>query len=785
MYKRILKKDLLRKKTMNIILLIFITLSAMFMASSGNNLISVMSATDRYIEKAGVKDYIIMSMSDMENDDKIESFLNNSENVEDWFVDRLIYISPDKIMRENQQKLISGSDNAMFFDIVTTKQQNFFDDKNNQITEIPKGEVYVSQKYLNYVKLKSGDKILCEIGNMKKEFVIAGSVKDATMGSTMMGATRILINDDDFNEIAKLPDNSFALMYSIDASDLDKFTIEANKGNFNRIVDITIPLVKLTYIMDTILALMLFIVSICLIIISIVVLRFTVSFTVSEEFREIGIMKAIGITPGKIRGLYIVKYLVISSVGAVLGYVLSIPVSRYLISQVSTNIVIEKTYSADIAGIAAVMLMIGIIMLFCYQSTKIVKKYSPIDAIRNGTTGERFKKKGLIRMSKSPFRAVVFMAINDILSSFRRFATMTAVFTLGIIVIIIPLNTINTLKSDNLLYWFGLAPCDYFISNESMIFQAVNTERGEIEKAVSKTKERLKNAGIDAEVFWQVMLKSRIAYEGNTLNISLHQYTGTTLEKNAFIEGSAPKNANEIAVAHLTADTLGIKVGDRVKLMIGDMEDSFIVTAIFQSMMDQGMGALISEKYMLDYKNSTGALAMQLLINNGEKDIERIKEIFSESIVQKPEEYINGLIGGISDMIRGPQIAITVIVILVNILVAVLMAKSFITKEKSEIGLLKSIGFSNKAVISWQMTRVGIILIISMILGIILSEPLGQLTSGAVFKMMGASSIEFDVNYLEVYILYPLIIFIGTMAASFLAILSVRKINPRDTGNIE
>ncbi len=785
MYKRILKKDLLRKKTMNIILLIFITLSAMFMASSGNNLISVISATDRYIEKAGVKDYIIMSMSDIENDGKIESFLNGSENVEDWFVDRLIYISPEKITRENQQKLISGSDNAMFFDIVTTKQQNFFDNKNNQITEITKGEVYVSQKYLDYVKLKPGDKILCEIGNIKKEFVIAGSVKDATMGSTMMGATRILINDDDFNEIAKLPDNSFALMYSIDASDLDKFTIEANKGNFNRIVDITIPLVKLTYIMDTILALMLFIVSICLIIISIVVLRFTVSFTVSEEFREIGIMKAIGITPGKIRGLYIVKYLVISSVGAALGYVLSIPVSRYLISQVSTNIVIEKTYSSDIAGIAAVMLMIGIIMLFCYQSTKIVKKYSPIDAIRNGTTGERFKKKGLIRMSKSPFRAVVFMAINDILSSFRRFATMTAVFTLGIIVIIIPLNTINTLKSDNLLYWFGLAPCDYFISNESMIFQAVNTERGEIEKVVNKTKERLKNAGIDAEVFWQVMLKSRIAYEDNTLNISLHQYTGTTLEKNAFIEGSAPKNANEIAVAHLTADTLGIKVGDMVKLMIGDMEDSFIVTAIFQSMMDQGMGALISEKYMLDYKNSTGALAMQLLINNGEKDIERIKEIFSESIVQKPEEYINGLIGGISDMIRGPQIAITVIVILVNILVAVLMAKSFITKEKSEIGLLKSIGFSNKAVISWQMTRVGIILIISMILGIILSEPLGQLTSGAVFKMMGASSIEFDVNYLEVYILYPLIIFIGTMTASFLAILSVRKINPRDTGNIE
>ena len=37
------------------------------------------------------------------------------------------------------------------------------------------------------------------------------------------------------------------------------------------------------------------IVSICLILISIVILRFTIHFTLSEEFREIGVMKAIGI----------------------------------------------------------------------------------------------------------------------------------------------------------------------------------------------------------------------------------------------------------------------------------------------------------------------------------------------------------------------------------------------------------------------------------------------------------------------------------------------------------
>ena len=52
---------------------------------------------------------------------------------------------------------------------------------------------------------------------------------------------------------------------------------------------------KITYVMDMIIAGILLVVSICLILISIVILRFTIVFTLNEEFREIGIMKAIGI----------------------------------------------------------------------------------------------------------------------------------------------------------------------------------------------------------------------------------------------------------------------------------------------------------------------------------------------------------------------------------------------------------------------------------------------------------------------------------------------------------
>ncbi len=63
MFLRILKKDIKRKKTMNIILLIFVILAVTFMASSANNLITVSTALENYFEKAGIPDYWFATMN--------------------------------------------------------------------------------------------------------------------------------------------------------------------------------------------------------------------------------------------------------------------------------------------------------------------------------------------------------------------------------------------------------------------------------------------------------------------------------------------------------------------------------------------------------------------------------------------------------------------------------------------------------------------------------------------------------------------------------------------------
>lgn len=61
MFWNIFKRDIKRKKTMNIIILLFILLATMFVASGINNVLTTMNGTDYYLHLAGIGDYIVIT----------------------------------------------------------------------------------------------------------------------------------------------------------------------------------------------------------------------------------------------------------------------------------------------------------------------------------------------------------------------------------------------------------------------------------------------------------------------------------------------------------------------------------------------------------------------------------------------------------------------------------------------------------------------------------------------------------------------------------------------------
>ncbi len=58
-------------------------------------------------------------------------------------------------------------------------------------------------------------------------------------------------------------------------------------------------------------------------------------FSLEEQYQEIGILKAIGLRNYAIKKLYLIKYLAIVTVGAIIGACISVPVSQIMIDGVN------------------------------------------------------------------------------------------------------------------------------------------------------------------------------------------------------------------------------------------------------------------------------------------------------------------------------------------------------------------------------------------------------------------------------------------------------------------
>lgn len=782
MYIRILKKDLKRKKTMNVILLIFVILAATFIASSANNLTTVSSALDNFIEKADVPDYWFSSTNDADIGRFKEFAADNGYN---YSISRLIQIEPRNILVEGEKLEYS---NTMC--LSTLGGIKIFDKNNDEITHINDGELYVTNHIFTSTDndFHVGGKIFISQNGVEKEFTVKGYTKDALFGTAMVGMSRFLISDDD----AALFDSEGAAVCSSvgvhtkDADYRDRF----NALGLNTIMSIDRSMFKMTYLMEILIAAILLVVSVCLILISMVILRFIIKFTITEEFREIGVMKAIGIKNFAIRGLYIAKYFAIAVVGTAVGLAASLPLSRLMISGVSQKIVISSGDNFPI-NIGAAILAGIIVVLFSYLCTRPIRRFSPIDAIRSGETGERYKKKGVLRLGGSHLPTVVFMALNDIFSGIKSYLSMVLIFILGTLLVIIPTNTINTLRSDQLISMFNMVESDHIISQE-LLFNPNEDNKAMVEQRFSEIREMFAESDIDIDVFQEIMFRANVSIgEKRTNSISFQGMGGVTTDMYTYLEGTPPQNVHEVALTHLTAGQIGAEVGDDVEIKLGNDTRTYTVTAINQSMNNMGEGLRFHQDAELDYSYAAGCFGIQVNYKDYPDNAalaERkamLEKLYPDATVYTPGEYIGYMIGNVADQLDGMKVLILIIILGINALVAVLMVKSFITKEKSEIALLKAIGFKNNALILWQTMRIGIVLLVSVLMGALLSSLLSPLIITPVFGMLGAYSIEYEIRAVEVYVIFPLIMLGVTALSAFISAQGLRKISSSQISNNE
>ena len=816
MFLKILKKDLKRSKTMNVILFLFIILATVFVASGLNNLTSVLNGMDYFMDLAvGEKGDYFLGVNVGKDDSALREVLDNVDAIKSYDMDKYFGYSDE--VRDNDGKKIDWN-GAIMIQSPESSYIKVFDSDNNEITSVEKGHIYITQKFFDKFGVKTGDKITLKLENKNREYIIDGPLKDAVFGAQLTGGYRFFMNEDDANEYFESKDAEFyteAFVY-IESDDIEKINtaindIEGLFGGYAR------SLLVLTRIVELIVAFIIVILSVCLMIVSFVILKFSIGFSIQDDFREIGVMKAIGIRNLKIRTLYLTKYTALAAAGAVIGLIISYPFGKMLLKSVSEGMVLGNSYG-DLINVAGAVLVFAVILLLAFLSTGKVKKMTPVDAVRSGETGERFNKKKGIRISRSHAGNTTFLSWNDILSSPRRYLNIIISFGICTLFLLVLANFTTTLDSpvfaDQISHSSDIYLDDEDVSvldiqriidrfpdelkdsgiadkKELPVSFFAQFEHGKemYEMYLDLVEEKLADEGMTAKVYNDMAFTYAIRSNGEEFVYTLYQVVGDRYGDYLITEGSAPQNKNEIAITPTVRETLGLDIGDTIEIDFDGVYEKCIVTGVFPCMNNTGALIRIHDDAPTTLAHYLGSMCTQISFTDdpSQKEIEnrkeKIKDIFNtENVRNRTEETVNNM--GTLDAMKAAELLFVAITVIVVILVTIMMERSFIAKETKQIAILKATGFRDGDVIKWQVKRFGIIALIAVVIAMALSIPVTRLAGDAIFSIMGAAKINwlFSITGMAKY---PLILIAVTLLITWITSLYTKKINARDTACIE
>ncbi len=345
------------------------------------------------------------------------------------------------------------------------------------------------------------------------------------------------------------------------------------------------------------------------------------------------------------------------------------------------------------------------------------------------------------------------------------------------------------MKSPNLIYTFG-TKSDLYVTDVSDVMKYMTGNKEGMSERLKEMGQELETQGMPAELCIELQYKYTVTFEGNDYVLSCQQGLGTEISEYVFTEGVMPQNKYEIAITPQIAEITGAKIGDTIVIHYGEEDLECIVTAYFQTMNIMGEVIRLHEEAPTDMRYISSAMSYQINFTDAptEEEIElrkeKIKDLYDNDKVMNATEYCIDCTA-VADTLESVQYLLLAITLVVVLLVTILMERSFIADEKSQIAILKAIGFKDSAVIKWHVYRFGLAALIAVIFAAAVSIPMTDLCITPIFGMMGATDIDYNIDPLQIFLLYPGIVLMVTVLVAWVTALYTKSIKCSDTANIE
>ncbi|MCM3786720.1 ABC transporter permease [Neobacillus mesonae] len=764
MYSRIIRNDILKSKAITLTTTLFVAAAAALVSLAALLIVNLSGSLNTLMSQAETPHFMQMHSGDIDMK-RLATFSEQNDQVDEYQVIEFLNIDGAQIQLGDSSLANSVQDNGF-----STQSQTFdyLLDLQGEIITVTDGQLYVPISYMRDSGAKVGDKAV--VGG--KELTITGFLRDSQMNSSLSGSKRFLVSDHDFADIKKHGSTEYLIEFRLkDMSELSSFeTAYASAGLEANGPTVTYPLFKMmNAISDGMMIGIILLVSILIVAIAWMCIRFTLLAKIEDDYREIGVMKAIGMRISDIKKIYLAKYTLIAASGSIFGFVLSLVFKEMLLENIRLYMG-ESMNSAHafLFGIIGIMLVFLAIVTYVSMVLNRFKKIPAAEAIRFGISQD--KKTGAKRFTLNRSRlwnTNIFLGIKDVLARKKLYATMLAVLVISSFILIVPQNLYNTISSKSFTSYMGIGNYDMRIDIQQagnisdLSAQIANTMKGD--SAISKY-----------TVLTTKTFQTRTE-EGTEENIKV-ELGDHSIFPIAYTEGGAPVAEHEIALSALNAKEMDKIVGDKLALVINGKKTDLTVTGIYSDITNGGKTAKAV------FTDSSVPIMWSIicaeLLDKTVTD-HRVSEyaaMFEQARVTDIDEYVTQTFGSTISSVEKASYAAAFTALIVIVLITLIFMKLLVAKDRYSIALMKAFGFTNSDIKAQYVARSAFVLIVGIALGTLLANTLGELLAGAAISSFGASTFHFTVDPFSAYLLSPLMIICLVLIATIIGTSGTERI---------
>ncbi|CEP80424.1 FtsX-like permease family protein [Paraclostridium sordellii] len=766
------KRKIKQKKIQFILIAIILMVSSSIFAISISLTSTVKEYTNEYYKGENIKDIVVQTYN-KDIISRIEDFIEKKEPKENdirysdaLMVDRQVFLESKNLDLSMASLVTFENKKSHPWDVVTTEGE-----KRDRPS---KGTIWVPNIIADYKDIKIGDKLRIKDGKEYKYLSVSGLVNESLIPNSMVGSTNLYINKEDYKTFNNLVKSHFIGYNSSKEAENatkelstyigDSFEgLMLDKWITNFVANSTS---MITGAIGMSIALLIFIVSI-------IIIRFVLWSNLLKEYKSIGVYKFIGYTSKQIRSIYLKSYGIVGIISITIGSFLSIGFINYMVNLSVKYIGIYEGNNNNFTFIFLTIAIMSLVLITnIYLLLRRINKINPVEAFRVGVTSSKEKfKKSLIKDASSPLS----MAINDIFKHKKQ--NLIIVTILSMVMYVSAFIVSGNYSMENIAYnaWnvFGTIQGDI----------ALDFPTGD--ESYDKALEELKNDSSILEVRECSFDVGQIVYLDTTkYNIKNAQVITTLIDNyennegfNVSIkEGRNPKSKNEIALTEQILKDANLEIGDYIKVKVLGDEKSLLITGSYTSMMSNNYSMRMTLDIVpKDMRNSLLNLNLNATLKD-KNDYDSVKKDYKEkyevaSVDISPSLIVQTAKSVVETITPVTRIILTGILIfsILNIINLIMMNN---TDNRRNNAIMKSLGFSNKYIISRTSYRIIILTVISSLFGFTLN----LIISKNIFKiaMSGIDGLMIPYNLVSATILFIAII---TILTTIISMLSIRKIS--------